>query len=414
MPYDKLFEDAQTVAEIHKWLPFAKLKADNLIKETSTASSLLNANSLKSLIQQSLPWDGGSSVQLTVEWVCFLDSYLRQLDHATLLTEAKSLWQYVVSLCVSFFGKADLRVLYSCPEMVDLFNEFITHFAHLNSDLTSKCLLDTTNDYLTLHTECLNYLEYLTIDRLCLEKRFNEVVTLYRGHQSGNEEESSGNSPSSIMTFTSIDASSLSRRLVLRLFVNCAKALFIDGDYSSTHETLAIVFNLPVTMSQDGEISEIISLYVLTVILLDKKLHDVDPYLIKFASVVPPNLLKIFQCYYSCQFEQFVRLVLLEYTQRKEAFGDDEYLFTKSVVARLLANMCVKKNAGTLGKLTGLPEDKLKQNDAAYTLGPLVRQLGIDIETEIHPKKDPTVDDIEDMLHQLVKCDAQLGKVMRM
>lgn len=397
-------EDDQTIADIHKWLPFVKQKSDNLIRESSAAGTLLNANSLKSLVQQSLPNNAGSSVQLTVEWVCFLNSYLRQIDYTTISSEAKSLWQYVVSLCVSFFGKANLRVLYSCPELVDLFNEFITHFVHLNSDLTSKCLLDMAKDYLKLSTGCLNYLEYLAVDRLSAEKRFQDIVALCTGP---------GEGAGSLLEFASIDASSLTRKRVLRLFVNCAKSLFVAHQYRAAHETLEIVFNLPVTLSQDGEISEIVSVYVLTVILLDKKQCNVDPYLIKFASAVPPNLLKMFQCYYSCRFEQFVRLILLEYTQRSEAFGEEEYLFTKRVVARLLGNMCRKKNAGILGKRENVSGDELKRVDAVCRLDPVVRPLGIDIRAEKYYQSGLSANEIQDELQELVRWNGELSKQRR-
>lgn len=374
------------INDIPSVLPHINVSIHRALSQARASGLVLqNTNSLRLLVQKVLPNpEDASNLQVTIVWLCFLDCYFNQIN-IDRLKETSSLSQYVVSLGIEYLGLADPDPIYSTKNTKKMFNHVISVIVQLNSALTAHTLCDCTLKYITWNPQgSLNYLVVVTTELLFEEHKYDRIVTLYKANGGVNV----------ICSYTKIDPMMLTKGRLAKWYFELARSLFVTKNYHEAYEMLVIVFEIPIDLKGKEDIEELLTVYVITGILLGREPGHCDTNIVRFASLIPINILRMFRSYQSCQLSEFVRLVCLEYVQRSAADSDrmepEEYIFTRQVVCRLIGIMVGKTHRFKMQK-----GDDIK--DEFEAMKRAVSDLGLEIEDFNEPSNGDLLRQVADI-----------------
>lgn len=298
--------------------------AQQLLNALDAKGLLQDVNSVRDFVARNLDPLGNSQESVAV-WVVYMNTYLDMVPPSRLL-QTQSCADYVYSVISKFLESFNLHALYNKETAAQL-NLLITRFIDINAPLGTDVLLSQTKRFTSLDKNTLNFLHVFTVSCLYQRGRTSDITLLHND-------------------FTYIDTVSLTRNDIFVFYSQLARALFAEKSYQVSRELFQVAFMLPVVLYDDTLLKELISVYTIESILLGLRLKDKDPYLVKFSSLIPSNILHIFQCYQIYDLNQFIRLTYLEYVQRQE-IHPNEYLFTKDNVEALISRLVAEK--GHLG-----------------------------------------------------------------
>ncbi|QPG76826.1 hypothetical protein FOA43_004220 [Brettanomyces nanus] len=407
MTLESFVTQLHSPSQISGLLKPIKSVIESLLDQVDVDDFLLQINGLRSFVEKHIVNNNFNHLQLSVVWLCFFECYLRRFGPGSEeLANARSVTEYIFSLGVSYFNKVDLGVIYSDHLLTKMFNHFVTQFVLLNNPLGISYLFDSVCHYISMDPSTLNYLQIFTVRQLFIQNRIHQIVQLYSG--------------SGICDFTRIDSASLSKDHILLFYFDVARSLFIDAKYTESYKTFVVIFHLPVNLVDRLLIDELLSVYVVNLLLLEKDYRSLNDILIRFSSLIPSNILNIFHCYQAAQFNQFVRLVYLEYVQRLEAHGQKEYIFTKPVITLLITHLAKIKFGSSCGKLVNVPMLDLNHIDPTARTLDILDSLDIRIDrADVRQRLQSSGDYEVSSKHllttvvELAQCNSSLGRSLQ-
>lgn len=364
-----------------------ELKPDFIEKMTSLDSELQNQfknafrqmdrfktfddpNSIRSFVEHYIP-STLDSKQRTVLLLYFLNGYASHVPKFHLT------FDYLIQLSLEFLDFADLVLVYSNGILTNQFNEVISTYFPKCRDLTLNRLVETLKKYKSLSpVNKLNKFTILVVKQLAKQKEFAQIVDLYDNYN--------------ICHFKEIDSAYIKRISVFFFFWDVIRSLTINSRNQDGYDMFQILFQLPIKNLKKGLMEMIMSTYIITLLKLNKIWPQIDANILKFASYVPSNVLKIYQCYQCCNVNMFVNYFYREHMISVKN-SEPVDLFSVENLLELLENLSATKLNILTDKVSGLSVEEKERLNPVSRLHYIWKELKLDIfvnaETSIQDTK---------------------------
>lgn len=356
--------------------------------------TLDDPNSIRSYVEHYIPATLDSK-QRTVLLVYFLNGYASHVSNTQLA------FDYLIQLSLEFLDLADLELIYSNGILTDQFNEFLSIYFPKCRGLTLNRLVETLKEYKSSSpVNKLNKFTILVVKQLAKQREFAQIVDLYDNY--------------SICQFTEIDSAYIKKINVFFFFWDVIRSLIANSRNQDCYDMFQILFQLPIKNLKKRSMEMVMSYYIIALLKLNKIWPQIDANILKFAAYVPPNVLKIYQCYQSYNVNMFVNYFYREH-MICEKNNESIDLFSVENLLELLENLSATKLNILTDKISGLSDEEKEKLNPVSRLQFVLKELKLDFAVNSgNVIQDTRSNDLYQILLQdtieLAECNSSMKK----